>query len=51
MKAKDGKNQMKKEKRQKIGIRMNKILGEIRDDFLKCSLAKNLTKDRIGKLL
>jgi hypothetical protein len=27
------KNQMKREKREKIGIRINKILGEIRNDF------------------
>jgi hypothetical protein len=28
MRAKYGKNQMKREKREKIGIRINKILGE-----------------------
>jgi hypothetical protein len=33
MKAKYEKNQMKKEKREKIGIRINKMLGEIRNDF------------------
>jgi hypothetical protein len=27
------KNQMKKEKREKIGVRINKMLGEIRNDF------------------
>jgi hypothetical protein len=27
------KNQMKREKREKIGIRINKMLGEIRNDF------------------
>jgi hypothetical protein len=34
MKAKYGKNQMKREKRKnKIGIRINKMLREIRNDF------------------
>jgi hypothetical protein len=33
MKAKYEKNHMKKEKREKIGIRINKMLGEIRNDF------------------
>jgi hypothetical protein len=27
------KNQMKREKREKIGVRIKKILGEIRNDF------------------
>jgi hypothetical protein len=33
MQAKYGKNQMKREKIEKIGIRMNKMLGEIKNDF------------------
>jgi hypothetical protein len=33
MRAKYGKNQMKREKREKIGIRINKILGETRNGF------------------
>jgi hypothetical protein len=33
MKAKYGKNQMKREKREKIRVRIKKILGEIRNDF------------------
>jgi hypothetical protein len=33
MKAKYGKNQIKKEKREKIGVRINKMLGEIRNYF------------------
>jgi hypothetical protein len=33
MKAKYGKNQMKREKRKKIGVGVNKMLGEIRNDF------------------
>jgi hypothetical protein len=33
MKAKYEKNQMKREKREKIRIRINEILGEIRNDF------------------
>jgi hypothetical protein len=27
------KNQMKREKKEKIGVRINKMLGEIRNDF------------------
>jgi hypothetical protein len=27
------KNQIKREKREKLGVRINKILGEIRNDF------------------
>jgi hypothetical protein len=45
------KNQMKRKKREKIGIRINKILGKSRDDFRNILWPKNLTKDRIGKLL
>jgi hypothetical protein len=45
------KNQMKREKREKIGVRINKMLGEIRNDFRNSLWPKNLTKDRIGKLL
>jgi hypothetical protein len=33
MQAKYGKNQMKREKREKIGVRIKKMLGEIRNDF------------------
>jgi hypothetical protein len=34
MKAKYGKNQMKRKKeKKKIGVRINKMLGEIRNDF------------------
>jgi hypothetical protein len=33
MKAKYGKNQMKKGKREKIGVRINKMLKEIMNDF------------------
>jgi hypothetical protein len=33
MKAKYGRNQMKKEKREKIRIRINKMFGKIRNDF------------------
>jgi hypothetical protein len=33
MKAKYGKNQMRREKREDIGIRINKMLGEIRNDL------------------
>jgi hypothetical protein len=33
MKAKYGKKKMKREKREKIGVRINKMLGEIRNDF------------------
>jgi hypothetical protein len=45
------KNQMKREKREKIGVRIKKMLGEIRNDFKNSHGPKNLTKDRIGKLL
>jgi hypothetical protein len=45
------KNQMKREKREKIGVRIKKMLGEIRNDFRNSTWPKNLTKDRIGKLL
>jgi hypothetical protein len=45
------KNQMKREKREKIGVRIKKMLGEIRNDFRNSPWPKNLTKDRIGKLL
>jgi hypothetical protein len=33
MRAKYGKNQMKREKREKIGVRIKKMLGEIRNGF------------------
>jgi hypothetical protein len=33
MKAKYEKNQMKKKKREKIGVRIKKMLGAIRNDF------------------
>jgi hypothetical protein len=33
MKAKYGKNQIKREKKEKIGVRIKKMLGEIRNDF------------------
>jgi hypothetical protein len=33
MKAKYGNNQMKREKREKIGFRINKMLGEIKNGF------------------
>jgi hypothetical protein len=33
MKVRYGKNQMKREKREKIGVRINKMLGEITNDF------------------
>jgi hypothetical protein len=46
-----GKNQMEREKREKIGIRMNKMLGEIRNDFYVCFLAKNQANGRFEKLL
>jgi hypothetical protein len=51
MHAKYGKNQMKREKKEEIGVRINKMLGKIRDDFRNIPWPKNLTKDRIGKLL
>jgi hypothetical protein len=45
------KNQMKREKREKIGVRINKMLGEIMNDFRNSPRPKYLIKDRIGKLL
>jgi hypothetical protein len=42
---------MKREKREKIGVRINKMLGKIKNDFRNSRWPKNLTKDRIGKLL
>jgi hypothetical protein len=42
---------MKREKREKIGVRIKKMLGEIMNDFKNSLWPKNLTKDRIGKLL
>jgi hypothetical protein len=41
---------MKVEKIEEIGIMINKILGENREDFWKCYLAKNLAKDRFGNI-
>jgi hypothetical protein len=51
MQAKYGKKQMKREKREEIGVWINNMLGKIRDDFRNIPWPKNLTKDRIGKLL
>jgi hypothetical protein len=42
---------MKGKERKKIGVKLNKMLGEIRYDFYKCSLTKNLVKGKFGKLL
>jgi hypothetical protein len=42
---------MKREKREKIGVWINKMLGELMNDFRNSLWPKNLTKDRIGKLL
>jgi hypothetical protein len=42
---------MEGEKIEKILDMMNKMLKKNRKDFWKCSLAKNLAKDRFGKLL
>ena len=39
---------MKRGKRGKRGIEMNKVLREFRNDFLEYSLARNLAKDRFG---
>jgi hypothetical protein len=51
MKAKYGKKSNEKGKREKIGVKINKMLGEIRNDFRNSPWPKNLTNDRIGKLL
>jgi hypothetical protein len=37
------KNQMKREKREKIGVRIIKMLGGIRNDFRNSPWTKNLT--------
>jgi hypothetical protein len=42
---------MERKKERKRRIRMNKILGEFRNYFQECSLARNLAKGRFGKLL
>ena len=42
---------MEEEMQKKIGVRMNKMLGEIRKAFKKCYLAKNLAKGRFEKLM
>jgi hypothetical protein len=42
---------MRGKKKEEIGITMNKMLKEIRKDFSKCYLAKNLAKGRFGKFL
>jgi hypothetical protein len=36
---------MKREKREKIGVRIKTMLGEIRNDFRNSPWPKNLTKD------
>jgi hypothetical protein len=38
------KNQMKREKREEIGVRINKMLGKIRDDFRNIPWPKKLNQ-------